>query len=97
MESGEIALLGSWPEVDRFADLMRRELDANAHKGGWSEMTPEALVNEVWWHTAKLALAVREGDQLGVAEFAADVANLAMMTYEQAVVSDSTEEASDDR
>lgn len=77
--------------VDRFTRAMRRELEANAHKGGrsgdrgWiSSMTPEKRVSELLYHVAKLAYAQRQylqgdGTSEQVVEFAADVGNCALM------------------
>jgi hypothetical protein len=70
-----------------FVQAMADELRANAHKGdraGWLMMSEREAVSEVLYHAAKLAYAARKhrherthGDD--VLEFAADVANCALM------------------
>jgi hypothetical protein len=65
-----------------FARLMAKELHANAGKGdrpGWLSMTPATGMLEIYYHTAKLQKAVKGGNCDGIREFAADVANMAMM------------------
>jgi hypothetical protein len=70
-----------------FTAAMENELAANAHKGdrpGWMAATPETLFGEIMYHAAKLIYAYRQhrqGDDSieKVREFAADVANMAMM------------------
>lgn len=52
-----------YPEVARFAALMRDELVANSRKGdqaGWLRADPEALLHDVTWHWAKMAMAWRD-------------------------------------
>ena len=79
-------------QLDKFVHEMRRELAANADKGdrpGWLTMTPAQAVAEVLYHAGKLSVAVRQSQrapdprlQLGleeVREYAADVANCALM------------------
>ena len=61
---------------------MRKELHANADKGdrpGWLQMSADTLLLEVIYHYGKLLVSVRRGDGDGIAEYAADVANLCMM------------------
>lgn len=68
--------------VTAFGELMRRELAANAHKGdrdAWRNAQPKDLLLQVSWHMIKLGAACRAGDLGGVAEYSADIANLAMM------------------
>lgn len=65
-----------------FVQRMAIELHANAGKGdreGWLKMSAEMAVLEIYYHVGKLQKAVfnEGGDQ--IAEFAADVANMAMM------------------
>lgn len=83
-------LAARYPEVAQFTDLMLLELAANARKGdqaGWRGATPDALLNDITWHWAKLAMAWREWKVQGpsahtaqeLREYAADVANMSMM------------------
>jgi len=68
-----------------FLTLMRKELDANSRKGdrpGWLAMDANALLLEVYWHTAKLSAAVKNNDGPAIIEHSADVANMAMMVLD---------------
>lgn len=69
--------------VRKFAEQMRRELDApvNAAKGDdWIPTSVEEHRHEIMYHLVKLLLAVEEGDLAGIREFTADTANhLAML------------------
>lgn len=65
-----------------FLALMETELHANARKGdrpGWLSMSPSTALLEIYWHTAKLSAAVKNGDAAAIREHSADVANMAMM------------------
>ena len=71
------------PEILAFACAMQHELDTNAHKGApgdWKFCSPEALWNDTMYHAAKLIYAMKHGETEKVCEFAADIANMAMMT-----------------
>jgi Lar family restriction alleviation protein len=68
-----------------FVALMRRELHANAGKGdrpGWLTMDRKTAILEVHHHIAKLQKATLNNDAEGIREFAADVANMAMMVVD---------------
>lgn len=68
-----------------FLSLMRRELHANSGKGdrpGWLSMDANTALLEVYYHLAKLQKAVRNNDGPGIQEYAADVANMAMMVLD---------------
>ncbi len=65
-----------------FFAMMRAELHSNADKGdrpGWLEMDNKTALLEIFYHLAKLQKAVKNGDAAGIKEYAADVANMAMM------------------
>jgi len=65
-----------------FARLMAKELHANAGKGdrpGWLQMSAATAMLEIYHHAAKLQKAVKDGAGDAIGEYAADVANLAMM------------------
>lgn len=65
-----------------FVALMRRELHANADKGdrpGWLTMSADTCLLEIIYHFGKLQASVKRGDGDGMAEYAADVANMCMM------------------
>ena len=65
-----------------FVALMERELHANSRKGdrdGWRYMSANVGLLEIYWHTAKLSVAVKNADMAGIREHSADVANMAMM------------------
>jgi hypothetical protein len=81
----------------RFLGLMATEMAANEDKGnrpGWLQMGRKEAIAEVHWHAAKLAVAAKEFDSQGVErsdgggldlsvrEFAADVANCALMALD---------------
>jgi len=68
-----------------FVSMMRKELHANAGKGdraGWLEMDRSTALLEIYHHLAKLQKAVKNDDVLGIREYAADVANMAMMAVD---------------
>ena len=74
-----------------FLELMRKELHANADKGdrpGWLQVSADTLLLEVIYHYGKLLVSVRRGDGDGIAEYAADVANLCMMLCDMCGVID---------
>lgn len=74
--------MATYPEVSEFAGMMAEELLRNAHKGGrehWRGAPPRQLAGEVFWHAAKLAVAMKEGQLDRIAEYAADTANACMM------------------
>jgi hypothetical protein len=65
-----------------FVHLMARELHANAGKGdrpGWLKMSASDCLLEIYYHSAKLQKAVKDGEGDRISEYAADVANMAMM------------------
>lgn len=70
---------GSDAAVDLMAAAMRNELAANDSKGDWSGEDPAAHAWEAIYHACKMALAVRFGHPPAVLEYAADVANHALM------------------
>lgn len=71
-----------YPEVNRFVVGMLLELWANRGKGdqpGWRKMSVKEAWQEIAWHNAKMATAIKEQNWALVRELAADVANGAMM------------------
>lgn len=72
-----------------FREAMIQELAANFDKGdregkdGWLKITYKQLLNEIYYHTGKLQEAVRNNDVPRIKEYAADVANLALMCYDK--------------
>jgi len=70
-----------WPEVDRFAEEMKRELEANVPEKGsaWDDCPSGKMMDEVEYHVEKLRAALEEGDKEKIREHAADVGNNAMM------------------
>ncbi|MEN0084017.1 MAG: hypothetical protein AAGC66_04535 [Leifsonia sp.] len=75
-------LAARYPEVDQFRERMLRELWANRGKGdqaSWRAMSLRAAWQEISWHAAKLANAIKSEDVALIHELTADVANGAMM------------------
>jgi hypothetical protein len=67
------------------------QLAANQHKGDrevWVNMNVETLIDEIHYHTNKLASAVALKDKLHIKEYAADIANLAGMVMDKMKVID---------
>lgn len=65
-----------------FLALMRKELHANSGKGdrpGWLAMSSDTALLEIIYHFGKLQASVKRGDEDGIREYAADVANMCMM------------------
>lgn len=65
-----------------FLAMMERELMNNAGKGdrpGWLTMDRKTALLEIYYHLGKLQKATKDGDGVGIVEYAADVANMAMM------------------
>jgi|SRR5690606_12193471 len=65
-----------------FVARMEAELHANAGKGdrpGWLAMSAWDCLLEIYYHTGKLQKAVKDGNGDLIAEYSADVANMAMM------------------
>jgi hypothetical protein len=78
----DVDLASMYPEVQSFVGSMYRELLANSHKGdqqGWRSMSLREAWQEISWHAAKLAVAIKTQDEQSIREFSADVANGAMM------------------
>lgn len=69
-----------WSEVDVFARVMKRELDANADKGGWQNTGQWELLDHLEEEVRELRQVMASGKGWeAVLEEAADVANMAMM------------------
>lgn len=70
------------PVLRPFVAMMERELHANAGKGdrpGWLSMDSSTALLEIYHHMGKLQQATKNADEPGIVEYAADVANMAMM------------------
>lgn len=65
--------------TQRFAQSMREELEANKPKGNWLDADVDAVVQDLVYHVAKLVIAVQKDDEAAIHEYAADVANEAMI------------------
>ncbi|AXH55444.1 hypothetical protein ACDH60_27380 [Pseudomonas ficuserectae] len=78
-----VGSIGKYDEVLKpFMRMMEKELHANAGKGdrpGWLSMSADTCTLEIYYHLGKLQKAVKDGNGDGICEYAADVANLAMM------------------
>ena len=67
-----------------FIARMEYELEQNNHKGAWDAWHPAhiELVVELLHHISKLTNALKSENKHLVAEYSADIANLAMKTHE---------------
>ena len=71
--------------LQKFTQLMERELIENSHKGPcteWANMSGIELRNEILYHVAKAAFASKEGNRELLQEFLVDVANCALICLE---------------
>jgi hypothetical protein len=64
--------------VRAFAEEMEWNLSANNYKGGWDNMTPQQVLNELKDHVGFLEYAISRSASTEVRIYAADVANFAM-------------------
>jgi len=69
------------PELKRFADYMEGILKANDHKGGWDQEDNDYLLNYLMGEVEELRQAVEIGDEGRIRKECSDVANLAMMLF----------------
>ena len=88
MTDASEALSGKYGNVlGPFVSMMERELHANSGKKGdrlgWLAMSRADLLLEIYYHLAKLQKAALKDDASGIAEFGADVANMAMMLVDK--------------
>jgi len=67
-----------------FFRRMDKELQSNASKGDWKAWNPDRMtcMDELHHHLRKLGRAIRLNDKERIAEFCADIANVAMKTAE---------------
>lgn len=70
------------PEVQRVSQAMERKLRRNDHKGGRSGCGQERLFGRLLEEVAELEEVLLAGDLQGAAEEAVDVANFAMMIWD---------------
>ena len=68
--------------VHRFANSMEEQLRANDHKGGWANMTHQALYRRLREESSELWHAIQDHDTGAIIKEAADVGNFAMMISE---------------
>ena len=81
----DISKDGMFESIDAFADAMKHEYNANLHKPGrdqWITWDPRLLINDALYHAAKMSLAMKEGRDEKVQEYAADTANIMLMALE---------------
>lgn len=71
------------PEVQRFAEEMERQLQANEHKGGWEDCTQEFLLSELNKNKVRLLEAIYGHNPIRreekILRRCANIANFAMM------------------
>lgn len=75
-------------QLDLFYDVMAHELELNCHKGDPTEQSALTHVAELFYHAAKLYMALRFGQRKAALEYAADCGNHAWMAAESAHVLD---------
>lgn len=71
------------PEVQKFSESMEFVLRLNDHKGGWLEDSQACLFQKLLSETAELLDAMIDNDSIGIEKEATDVANYAMMIFDQ--------------
>jgi len=69
------------PELQRFADRMESILKDNDHKGGWDNEENDYLFNYLMAEAEELRQAIEIGDEDKVRKECCDLANLAMMLF----------------
>ena len=70
------------PSVMQFAMAMERKLRANDHKGGWEHMSVHDVYHSLNCEMMELRDAIRAGIAKEIRDEAADVANFAMMIFD---------------
>lgn len=77
-------------EVTRFSHAMESVLKENDYKGTWKDCTPEYLLKRLYEEYMELRDAIKEKGCLGphVRREAADVANIAMMLWDLAMIAE---------
>lgn len=68
--------------LKRFAEYQEKVLKANDHKGGWEHMTIRSLLERVHGEAKELREAFEDVDIEAVKDECADVANFAMMIFD---------------
>lgn len=66
-------------DVNLFKEAMEEKLEQNSHKGDWTGIPFEYLMQRLFEETDELAEAIAWGDMEAVMKEAADVGNFAMM------------------
>ena len=69
-------------EVHEFAEAMEKVLARNDHKEGWGECTNLYLIQRMIEETSEVMKMLDAGELGDMAEEAIDVANFAMMIYD---------------
>lgn len=63
--------------IQKLTDAMKKKLELNERKGGWSDMTPEMLVSMMAEEFIELCECIRDKEK--AIEECADIANFCMM------------------
>lgn len=68
---------------DKFVDQMKIELEANSHKGDWTQFKDKnGIINELYYHIDKLeAVRMSSGGKELMREYCADIANIALFMF----------------
>lgn len=68
--------------IEEFTFEMEERLSRNEHKGGWSDATNGYLLDRLQEEVAELQRALINGKSKKICSEAADVANFAMMLFD---------------
>lgn len=68
---------------DKFVNQMKTELEANSHKGDWTQFkNKNEIINELYYHIDKLeAVRLSSGGKELMREYCADIANIALFMF----------------
>lgn len=67
-------------KIQKFAESMQIELEANSHKGNWEEFIEKGdIMSEYVYHFSKLEYSMALGKKEEIKEHIADCANLLLM------------------
>ena len=71
----------TWKEVSDFAAAMEEVLEENDHKTGWENLAGDDLLRRLYGEAHELSEAIAAEDDIGIRQECCDVANYAMMLF----------------